>query len=130
MHNHFQIPSVAAVVDDVNRLASCAAPRALCPCAWGLAAALAAPHFLYAFIWFRPHAWQRAFGRRSVDVFAACGAIGKGESVGERERGARESDRSTAGLLLHRSAAAAAVGAMWASPSVCRRQLCAISHAN
>jgi len=67
------------IVSDLGRLASCSSPTVLCPCSWGIAAALAAPHFLYAFIWFRPHVWRRWFGSKAVDVFAACGAIGKCE---------------------------------------------------
>jgi hypothetical protein len=42
---------------------------------------LALPHFLYAFIWLQSDAWRGTFGERSVSVFAACGAIGKGEKV-------------------------------------------------
>lgn len=79
-HSHLSLPSLGELAADVSALASCSSPRASCPCAWGLAAALAAPHFLYAFIWFRPGVWRRWFGPRSVDVFAACGAAGKGEA--------------------------------------------------
>jgi hypothetical protein len=50
-----------------------------CPSAWVLLSLLASPHFLYAFIWFRPQLWQQAFGDKAVDVFAAFGAVGKGE---------------------------------------------------
>jgi hypothetical protein len=36
---------------------------------WLVALAVAAPHFLYAYIWFFPHKWQAAFKGRSVDTF-------------------------------------------------------------
>jgi hypothetical protein len=61
-------------------LMSCIEPdSALCPSPLALVLALAAPHFLYAFVWLAPGAWQRAFGKRSVDVFASAGVVGKGE---------------------------------------------------
>nr|BBC28424.1 phospholipid-N-methyltransferase [Chlamydomonas applanata] len=44
---------------------------------WVLVAALASPHFLYAFIWFFPKTWQRAFGKGAVDAFAFSGVVGK-----------------------------------------------------
>ncbi|KAI8466259.1 MAG: hypothetical protein J3K34DRAFT_67752 [Monoraphidium minutum] len=66
-----------AVLGDLERLASCRSSTQLCPGPWAVAVALAAPHFLYAFIWFKPHLWQRAFGGKSVDIFALCGALGK-----------------------------------------------------
>jgi hypothetical protein len=48
---------------------------------WALVAALAAPHYLYAFIWFCPGVWLRLFGKaKAVDAFALCGLIGKRES--------------------------------------------------
>ena len=78
------IEMLKALEADVSRLCSCGGPRLLCPCSWGLAAALALPHFLYAFIWFNPAAWRRWCGTKSVDAFAACGAIGKGESVADK----------------------------------------------
>mmetsp|Transcript_37328 Transcript_37328/g.94140 ORF Transcript_37328/g.94140 Transcript_37328/m.94140 type:complete len:193 (-) Transcript_37328:500-1078(-) len=42
-----------------------------------LVAALAAPHFLYAFIWFYPNVWRKFAGKDSVDAFALAGLIGK-----------------------------------------------------
>lgn len=44
---------------------------------WTLAVCLALPHFLYAFIWFKPDAWRQLFKRSSVDAFALAGAVGK-----------------------------------------------------
>jgi hypothetical protein len=66
---------------DLSRLASCSSPVQLCPSAWVVAGALAAPHFLYAFIWFKPDLWQRlCCGAKAVDAFAFFGALGKGRS--------------------------------------------------
>lgn len=45
---------------------------------WALALALAAPHALYAFIWFFPETWQGRFGKRSVLVFDSCAWVLKG----------------------------------------------------
>lgn len=50
----------------------------LCPHPLVLAAAIAAPHFLYAFIWFKPHVWMRLFPKNAVETFAICGLLGKG----------------------------------------------------
>lgn len=36
---------------------------------WGVVAALAAPHALYAYIWFFSHQWRGAFKKRSVEAF-------------------------------------------------------------
>ncbi len=36
---------------------------------WGVVAALAAPHILYAFIWCLPDLWMKVFKKKSVDVF-------------------------------------------------------------
>ncbi len=44
-----------------------------------LLALLAAPHFLYAFIWFMPDAWRHMFGKKSVGAFAFVAYIGKRE---------------------------------------------------
>lgn len=44
-----------------------------------LLALVAAPHFLYAFIWFLPDAWRRMFGKKSVSAFAFVAYIGKRE---------------------------------------------------
>ena len=48
---------------------------------WVLVAAISAPHFLYAFLWFFPKAWQSVFGRQATEAFAMAGAIGKGMST-------------------------------------------------
>jgi hypothetical protein len=45
---------------------------------WITVAALAAPHFLYAFIWYMPHLWMRAFGKKSVNVFETTAWLLKG----------------------------------------------------
>jgi hypothetical protein len=74
---------MAFVLDDLGRLASCSSPSTLRPTAWCVATALAAPHFLYAFIWFRPHVWRGWFGAKAVDAFALCGALGKCEQAGQ-----------------------------------------------
>lgn len=47
---------------------------------WALAAALATPHFMYAFIWFRPQVWYSWFGKRSVDMMATAAHVCKGAS--------------------------------------------------
>mmetsp|Transcript_35734 Transcript_35734/g.79506 ORF Transcript_35734/g.79506 Transcript_35734/m.79506 type:complete len:192 (-) Transcript_35734:789-1364(-) len=44
---------------------------------WILFIAVSAPHFLYAFIWFLPKLWRRAFGNQSVQVFATTALLGK-----------------------------------------------------
>jgi hypothetical protein len=46
-----------------------------------LCAAVSAPHFLYAFIWFYPDVWQRLFPKNAVQAFATAGALGKRECV-------------------------------------------------
>lgn len=48
---------------------------------WTLALALAAPHVLYAFIWFFPSVWRRRFGERSVAVFDGAAWVLKGASI-------------------------------------------------
>lgn len=42
-------------------------------------AAIALPHFLYAYIWFKPDSWMRLFPKNPVDAFATAGALGKCE---------------------------------------------------
>lgn len=44
-----------------------------------LLAALSAPHFLYAFLWFLPNVWKSMFGKKSVEVFTSAGVLGKGK---------------------------------------------------
>jgi hypothetical protein len=44
-----------------------------------LCLAIAAPHFLYAYIWFYPAVWMRLAGKDAVGVFAKAGYVGKGE---------------------------------------------------
>ena len=41
-------------------------------------AALAAPHLLYAFIWFLPHRWMAIFKKRSVEAFETVAWLLKG----------------------------------------------------
>ena len=36
---------------------------------WLVCGCLAAPHFLYAYIWFFPKQWQAVFKKRSVEAF-------------------------------------------------------------
>ncbi|KAI7841557.1 hypothetical protein COHA_004728 [Chlorella ohadii] len=36
---------------------------------WTVAGCLAAPHLLYAYIWFFPRSWQAIFKKRSVEAF-------------------------------------------------------------
>ena len=48
---------------------------------WSLALALAAPHVLYAFIWFFPSVWRRRFGERSVAVFDGTAWVLKGAPI-------------------------------------------------
>lgn len=45
---------------------------------WGVVAALAIPHILYAFIWFLPGLWMKAFKRKSVEVFETAAWLLKG----------------------------------------------------
>lgn len=66
---------------NARALLSCSAPEdtsVFCPTPLALALAIAAPHFLYAFIWICPGVWRAVFGKRSVDAFATCGVLGKG----------------------------------------------------
>lgn len=39
--------------------------------------AIALPHFLYAYIWFKPDSWMRMFPKSPVDAFATAGLVGK-----------------------------------------------------
>lgn len=41
---------------------------------------IAAPHLLYAFIWFQPHIWRQRFGSKAVSTFADIAAALKGAS--------------------------------------------------
>ncbi len=68
-----------AALQDWQALTSCTKVHNVCPNVWTLAALLASPHFLYAFIWYRPHLWRRTFGNAAVDVFALFGTLGKGD---------------------------------------------------
>ena len=47
---------------------------------WMTVAALAAPHLLYAFIWFFPQKWMKAFDKSSVMVFENFAWMLKGRS--------------------------------------------------
>lgn len=68
-----------SLLEDWEALRTCNPPVNACINAWVLLALVSSPHFLYAFIWYRPALWMRAFGGKAVDVFALCGALGKGE---------------------------------------------------
>ena len=46
---------------------------------WLVCGALAAPHLLYAFIWFFPRTWQAAFKKRSVEAFETVAWLLKSE---------------------------------------------------
>ena len=46
---------------------------------WIVGLILAAPHILYAYLWFFPGHWKAAFAARSVDVFATVAATMKRE---------------------------------------------------
>lgn len=46
---------------------------------WGVAGALAAPHLLYAYIWFLPKQWQAIFKKRSVETFETVAWLLKSE---------------------------------------------------
>ena len=48
---------------------------------WATLAALAAPHLLYAFIWFYPHAWQHWFGKRACEWFERIAWALKGKTT-------------------------------------------------
>jgi hypothetical protein len=67
-----------AVIAELQGALQCKQFQQLCPHPLILAAALAAPHFLYAFIWFKPYVWMRLFPKNAVDAFATCGLLGKG----------------------------------------------------
>lgn len=67
------------VLEDLARLARCESPQLLVPGPIITMAAVAAPHFLYAFIWFKPKAWMRMFPKNPVDAFATAGLLGKRE---------------------------------------------------
>lgn len=47
---------------------------------WLLVVVLAIPHLLYAFIWFFPHLWMRAFKKNSAEVFESMAWLLKGKS--------------------------------------------------
>lgn len=65
------------LVADVNALLTCSSPALLRPSAWATMFVIAIPHFLYAFIWFKPKAWMRLFAKNPVDAFATAGLVGK-----------------------------------------------------
>lgn len=67
------------IVSDVNALLACGSPKLLRPSPWVTMLMIALPHFLYAFIWFRPKAWMSLFRKNPVDAFATAGLIGKSE---------------------------------------------------
>lgn len=46
---------------------------------WTVAGGLAAPHLLYAFIWFFPRSWQAIFKKRSVEAFETVAWLLKSE---------------------------------------------------
>ena len=54
---------------------------------WALAAGLAAPHALYAYIWFLPHRWRAAFGKRAVESFETTAWVLKGARDGPGDGG-------------------------------------------
>jgi hypothetical protein len=64
---------------DLIRLSQCESPSVLRPSPLLVMFAIALPHFLYAFIWFKPQAWKRVFPNNAVDAFATAGLLGKGE---------------------------------------------------
>lgn len=70
---------MAAAVDDVFSLFSCRPPSVLRPSALLVSFCIALPHFLYAFIWFRPEQWRKMFPKNPVDAFATAGLVGKRE---------------------------------------------------
>lgn len=47
---------------------------------WATVGILATPHLLYAFIWYMPHLWMKAFGKKSVEYFETIAWILKGTS--------------------------------------------------
>lgn len=49
---------------------------------WAVCAALAAPHLLYAYIWFFPRQWQAIFKKRSVEAFETLAWLLKSERGG------------------------------------------------
>lgn len=46
---------------------------------WTVAGCLAAPHLLYAYIWFFPRSWQAIFKKRSVEAFETVAWLLKSE---------------------------------------------------
>lgn len=69
-----------SIVADFNALLTCNSPELLRPPAWATMFVIALPHFLYAFIWFKPNAWMKLFPKNPVDAFATAGLVGKCES--------------------------------------------------
>lgn len=67
---------------------------------WLVCAALAAPHALYAFIWFFPRTWQAVFKKRSVEAFETVAWLLKSESRGRVEGGACRTPLSSQRMQL------------------------------
>lgn len=67
------------IIQDLIGLTQCESPSVLRPSPLLVMLAIALPHFLYAFIWFKPQAWKRMFPNNAVDAFATAGIAGKGE---------------------------------------------------
>lgn len=87
---------MAAVVEDIVSLFSCQPPSVLRPSALLVSFCIALPHFLYAFIWFRPEQWRKMFPRNPVDAFATAGLIGKRECQPAAAQQQQRSSSSTA----------------------------------
>lgn len=67
------------VMENLHELISCHAPTGLLRLSpLALLAVIAAPHFLYAFVWMRPTAWMQAFPKNPVEAFSNAALIGKG----------------------------------------------------
>ncbi|KAF6264303.1 hypothetical protein COO60DRAFT_175043 [Scenedesmus sp. NREL 46B-D3] len=66
-----------ALFQDIMSVYSCQPPSTLRPSALLVTFVIALPHFLYAFIWFKPDQWRNLFPKNPVDAFATAALIGK-----------------------------------------------------
>lgn len=68
-----------SLLDLAGDYLTCSRNEAFAPSPLILMISIALPHFLYAYIWFKPQAWMRLFPKAPVDAFATAGALGKRE---------------------------------------------------
>jgi hypothetical protein len=75
-----RISSMAAIAETLSEYV-CERNGVFSPHPFVVFVAIALPHFLYAYIWFKPESWTRLFPKNPVDAFATAGALGKCEYV-------------------------------------------------